>query len=447
MKINSDFKDIMVINEKGFIEYFNIGNLDFFDLKPESLLEKKPWQLYTNMDKKDSTLYRAIKYSENNVGLVQTLVTRKDKTIRQSSDTFCIKSKGEVVGAVEFAYYDENKDVIKSSKKKTKKADISVSLEEIIGECPEMKEFKRKVKKIIDLESPVLITGKTGTGKEMAARAIHSSSKRASHSFVYINCNSMPENLLEGLLFGTKKGSFTDAEDKTGLFQLADKGTIFLDEIDSIPLSVQGKLLKVIEDKCIRPIGAGEEIYLDVRIITSCNIGIEQLIMENKLRKDLFFRLSVIQFHLPELKKRGRDILLIANYYIGKFNKEYNKSVIGISQDCKEKLMNYSWPGNIRELRNLLESVYHTLGEDIIESDDIKERISCEDIASGKEEWNIFKKSGVDLRSYLEYCEKEEVEKALNQSNGNIKNVVKQLGISRQLTINKLEKYNLKYFT
>ena len=168
--------------------------------------------------------------------------------------------------------------------------------------------------------------GETGTGKELTAHIIHNSSARRKNPYVYVNCSALPENLLEGILFGIKKGSFTDAEEKTGLFQMAEKGTLFLDEVDSMPLGIQSKILRAIEEKCIRPIGGTQEIYLDVRIIASCNKQMNELLKSRSLRNDLLFRLSVIQFSLPPLRERRSDILQIADYYRKKYNQIYTSS-------------------------------------------------------------------------------------------------------------------------
>lgn len=443
MKINEDFKDILIVDEKSRIEYFNIGSYDFFDLRPEELIGKTPSQLYENLDDESSTLMRAINYGEEKARYTQKLKTKTGKTVLQSSDTYCIKDGEKVLGAIEFAYYDENKDILNKPKIRNKDSSNNLTLENIIGESDEIISIKKKIKKVSNLESPILLTGATGTGKEMIARIIHNYSKRSGNSFIYINCSAVPEELFEGIIFGTKKGSFTDAEEKVGLFQMADKGTLFLDEVDSMPLGVQGKILKAIEDKCIRPVGGNNEIYLDVKIIASCNMDIEPLLNSTKLRKDLYFRLSVIQFQLPLLKNRDKDVLLIANYYIKKFNVDFKKNVEGISDEVRTAFLKYNWPGNVRELRNILEGIFPTLEKNIIELNDVKERLGIYDDNLQKREWTFFKESKKDLKTFLEEYEKRELEEALNKNDGNIVKTVQELGISRQLLINKLKKYRL----
>lgn len=323
MALRKKFKDICVVNDACEIEYIRMSVPDFFGFKPEEAIGKTFPQIYRNLDENTSTFVRAIQRGERYVDYVQILENTEGRVVTQLEDIYLLKDGSRIVGAVEFAEYDVKKDVI-TPKRTDLPADIlsdeQATEKDIIGSCEAIMELKKKISKVRDIDSPVLIMGETGTGKELTARVIHNSSSRKNNPYVYINCSALPENLLEGILFGIKKGSFTDAEEKSGLFQMADKGTLFLDEVDSMPLGIQSKILRAIEEKCIRPIGGTEEIYLDVRIIASCNKQTNELLASKSLRNDLLFRLSVIQFALPPLKKRGGDILLIADYYRKKYN-------------------------------------------------------------------------------------------------------------------------------
>lgn len=447
MKIREDFKDILIVDENGRIEYFSIESLDFFDLKPEELLGTKVPQLYANLDEETSTLMKAVNCGVESVDCVQTLITGKGKLVRQESDTLCIKKEDQVAGAIEFAYYDETRDVIEDNstcEEKRESTEKPMTLDDLIGQTPEMLLLKHKLKKVFDLESPILLTGESGTGKEMTARIVHSSSKRGEGQFVYVNCSALPENLLEGILFGIRKGSFTDAEEKEGLFLMADKGTLFLDEINSMPLNTQAKILRAIEEKKIRPVG-GDEIYIDTRIIAACNVSADELIYSSQVRKDLYFRLSVIQFELPALRRRGKDILLLTEHFIEYFNGYFSKSVLGLDEKTKDLFKNYSWPGNIRELRNTIEGAFHTTQTDYICYDDIFEKFEGgeEKTEDGGQIFEEFCDSGLDLITYLECMEEDYIADALKRENGNLKKAAKELGLRDQVLKYKIEKYKI----
>ncbi len=453
MSIKADFKDIVIVDEAGRIEYFNIYDPDFFDLIPKQLLGKKPQQQYSNLDEDSSTLMRAVNYGEVSLDCEQELTTRIGKVVRQTSDTYCIKNGREVVGAIELAYYDEKRDIVlgkpgeldADGKKRPagragagrSAAAEAYTMEDIVGDSEAMRDIKKRLLKIIDLESPVLFTGETGTGKELLARTIHNLSKRRKKEFIYVNCGAIPENLLESILFGVKKGSFTDAEEKPGLFSLANKGTIFLDEMNSVPVSTQGKLLRAIEEKRIRPVGGEEEIAIDVRILSSCSIDIDTLLRSSNIRKDLYFRLSVIQFELPPLRNRKEDIIPIAGHYIKKFNLEIpGKHFLGLDDEAKSFFLSYDWPGNVRELRNCIEGAFYTAQGSYISFEDVKERFeladfSAETAEAGRLSRDFFE-SGASLKEYMDRYEKSRIESALRANGGDPKAAAKSLGMSVQ---------------
>ena len=335
MGLRKDFKDVCVVNDACEIEYVHVFNPDFFGFKPDEVIGKSFLQIYANLDEANSTFVRAIHGGERFVNYVQVLENNEGRAVKQTEDIYLIRSGEKIIGAVEFADYDEEKDLVapkRDGQIENLLNDDYATAENMIGECEAVAELKKKIQKIKDADSPVLIMGETGTGKELTAHIIHNSSARRKNPYVYVNCSALPENLLEGILFGIKKGSFTDAEEKTGLFQMAEKGTLFLDEVDSMPLGIQSKILRAIEEKCIRPIGGTQEIYLDVRIIASCNKQMNELLKSRSLRNDLLFRLSVIQFSLPPLRERKSDILQIADYYRKKYNQIYKKKITGLLQ-------------------------------------------------------------------------------------------------------------------
>ena len=452
MKIQDNYKDILIVDEAGRIEYFSIYDMDFFDLKPEELIGTKPQQHYGNLSDESSTLMRAVRCGEASLGVVQELNTAEGKIVRQKSDTFCIRNGEKVIGAIEFAYYDEEKDKLNPERKLRSQSSPAgkevpawrPETADIIGESEAMAEIRKKLSRIVDLETPVLLIGETGTGKEMTARAIHNSGRRKKGSFIYVNCSALPENLFESILFGVKKGSFTDAAERDGLFSLADKGTIFLDEIQSMPLATQGKILRVLEEKRIRPIGGDEEIDVDVRIIASCNMDMDLLLQSETMRKDLYFRLSVIQLELPPLRSRSGDVQLLTEHYLKKFNGEIeDRGITGIDEETAAFFAAYDWPGNVRELRNTLESAFYVAKGRQITFADVEERFRREAetetfiSTAGRD----FLESGKDLKSYLADFQRECIKNELARHKGNLREAARALGISDQMM-----KYNLKKF-
>lgn len=227
---------------------------------------------------------------------------------------------------------------------------------QLLAVSPRMTEVLRLVEKVAVSDACVLILGESGTGKELAARAIHQSSPRAARPFVAVNCAALPENLLESELFGHEKGAFTGAHArKPGRFQMADRGTILLDEIGDMPLLLQAKLLRVLEEKAVQPLGATRQLPVNVRILAATNRDLKDLVKKGAFREDLFFRLSVIPLHLPPLRDRSEDIPLLANHFLKEFNDRHGKGFREISQDAARLLAGYPWPGNVRELRNVIE--------------------------------------------------------------------------------------------
>ncbi len=225
--------------------------------------------------------------------------------------------------------------------------------QEIIGQSPAMRTLLTQLDKVVDTRVTVLVEGETGVGKELIAAAVHYRSKRRDKLFVSQNCAAMPENLLESELFGHKKGSFTGAhEDKKGLFEIADSGTLFLDEVTEMPLSLQSKLLRVLQEGEIRAIGATAEKKVDVRIVAATNRNLEKEVSEGRFREDLYYRLKVFPLRVPPLRERRDDVPLLANYFLERYSQELGKPAGGFSQQAMELLQSYEWPGNVRELQN-----------------------------------------------------------------------------------------------
>jgi DNA-binding NtrC family response regulator len=252
----------------------------------------------------------------------------------------------------------------------------SYQFDELIGQSPPMRKLIDRLERVADTETSILITGETGTGKELVAQALHSRSRRQKGPFVAVNCAALPDTLLESELFGHKSGAFTDARtERKGLFFQANGGTLFFDEIGDFPLALQPKLLRSLEERRVRPIGGTSEIAFDARIIAATNRDIETAVEESRFREDLYYRINVIQIDLPPLRERGTDILLLAQHFVEQFAIRSDKQIAGISNSSSEKLLNYTWPGNIRELRNTIERAVVLTGYEKISVDDLPDKI------------------------------------------------------------------------
>ncbi|MEJ2658205.1 MAG: sigma-54 dependent transcriptional regulator [Desulfobacterales bacterium] len=248
--------------------------------------------------------------------------------------------------------------------------------DELIGESSPMGKLINRLERVADTETSILISGETGTGKELVAQALHRQSRRHQGPFVAVNCAALPHALLESELFGHKRGAFTDAQtERKGLFIQADGGTLFFDEIGDFPLDLQPKLLRSLEERRVRPIGGTSEVAFDVRIIAATNRDIETAVEEGRFREDLYYRINVIQIDLPPLRERGTDILLLAQHFVEQFALRSEKPISGISNAASEKLLNYTWPGNVRELRNIIERAVVLTRYEKISVDDLPEKI------------------------------------------------------------------------
>lgn len=310
----------------------------------------------------------------------------------------------------------------------------------IIGKSEGMKKIFNLIEKLKDVETSVMITGESGTGKELVARAIHFSGKRKNNKFVEVNCAAIPEGLLEEEFFGHKKGTFTNAiSDKIGKFQYANKGTIFLDEIGDMSLNLQSKLLRVIQEKSFIPLGANEPIDIDVRIIAATNKDLRKMVEEGTFRKDLYFRLNVIELKIPPLKDRKEDLPLLFNHFINISNKEMSKNVKGISKEVEKLLLEYDYPGNVRELSNIIECGVLLTQKEVIEKDSLPSNFI--------ERFNKDKGytiEGKDLTAMtLKEVEKLLIEVVLKRNNGHRKKTADMLGISERGLRNKINEYNL----
>jgi two-component system response regulator AtoC len=311
--------------------------------------------------------------------------------------------------------------------------------ENIVAESPTMKKVLSLVSKVAETDAPVLITGESGTGKGVIARLIHQLSPAKEGPFLQINCAAIPETLLEAELFGYERGAFTGAtHSKAGLFELAEGGTLFLDEIGDMPLSLQAKLLTVLQDKTIRRLGGLKEIKVNFRFISATNQDLERMVEEGRFREDLFWRLNVIRINIPPLRERKEDIIPLAQLFIKKFNQKYRKEVQGLTQEAMLALLRHDFPGNVRELENRIE-------RGIILAED--EHLTREDLGlalEGQREENLLDKLlKLPLEEAVEHLERFRIEMALKEAKGVKVRAAEILGITERMLRYKMEKYGL----
>lgn len=317
------------------------------------------------------------------------------------------------------------------------------SFNNIIGKSHRIQQVYDLIMQVADTDATVLITGETGTGKELIAHAIHHNSNRKDSPFVIINCSALPESLLETELFGHEEGAFTGAiKQRTGKFEFANKGTVFFDEMSNLPLSMQTKLLRLLQEKSFERIGGNQTIKVDVRVIAATNRDLDKLSEEGGFRKDLYYRLNVIPIQLPTLRERREDIPLLVTHFIEKYNKAFKKDIKSISQDALNIVMSYHWPGNVRELENLMERAVIMVKGHIINELDIliptqKQRME------GLEEMFDGRITDNSLEEFLAHCEKTYITKLLKQYKGKIYSSAKISGVDTKTLYRKMKKHNI----
>ncbi len=315
--------------------------------------------------------------------------------------------------------------------------------ENIVGVSGKMQEVMRKVQKVAATDATVLIRGESGTGKELIARAIHYQSARRDQPLVEINCASIPETLLESELFGHEKGAFTGAyKSKKGKFEVAHNGTIFLDEIGDLPLGVQAKLLRVLQDRSFTRVGGIQNIEVDVRVIAATNSNLEQAIKEGRFREDLYFRLNVIPIHIPPLRERPEDIGPLIDHFLRKYARKNHRVITGITQEARDILMQYHWPGNVRELENAIENAVVMSESEVIQVHDLPGYLQS---STRKSQLlpAFLHDDELSFKDKLHLCEREIIRQALEATGGNKTRAARELGITLRTLRNKVKRYQL----
>ncbi len=443
---------VHVLDKNGNTIIYNDAMSKLEKMETKEVIKKPFGEVFKNMDIGNSTLLKALNSRVTTSNLKQTYLNKDGREITTINTTFPVVINDEVIAVIEVAknitkmtemshtILKLQNEIGKPESAKTKKIK-KYNFNNIIGASRNFVDVIKRAKKASKNSASVFIFGETGTGKELIAQSIHYESLRKDNPFIAQNCAALPESLLEGLLFGTSRGGFTGAVDRAGLFEQANGGTILLDEINSMPYELQAKLLRVLQENYIRRVGGTDDIPIDVRIITTSNEPPEAILKNGKIRKDLFYRLNVIQLNVPPLRERKDDIMMLANMFIHKYNERLHKEVLSISKEAQDSLLRYDFPGNVRELENIIMAA-------ISMADDNERILNINHLTTlnnyGDNDIKTPEMGDNSIDEYLEKLEKHIIEKALTEYDYNITRTAKALKIKRQTLQHKIKKYNIK---
>ncbi|HAR85533.1 MAG TPA: sigma-54-dependent Fis family transcriptional regulator [Clostridium sp.] len=433
---------IHIVDSKGKTIYYNHAMENIEGMKSEDVMGKEIQEYLIDIE--HSTILGSLKSGHTYRDTLQNYSNGAGKIITSVNSTIPVMVDGKVEAVIEIArdmtQIKKLNETICQLENKSKSKKNYYTFNDIIGSSKVLNEEILKSKRASISNSSVLIYGETGCGKELFAQGIHYEGIRRDKPFIAINCAAIPSALLEGMLFGTVKGSFTGAENKKGLFEEAHRGTILLDEINSMDPYLQSKLLRVLQDGYIRPLGSNKIIDVDVRIIATINEEADKLIREGKLRKDFYYRLSVIKVMIPPLRERKEDISQLCDFFINYYNGILYRNVKGISEDVMEGFLNYSWPGNVRELKNNIESAMNMVEDgEILTKECFGNKINSVVEVTAEEGF----RGDVPLNEYIDSLEKNIIEKSYKKNNKNITKTSEELKISRQNLQYKLKKHKL----
>jgi len=432
--LNSVSLGIYSVNTDGIIQSFNKEACRILNIKEEELIQKNVESILPNWVEIFEKLKLGKSYED------KELVINNEKIVRGRFDVSAnaIKINKEVIGMV--VVFKEIQNVFNLVNKYSGQRAV-YTFDDIIGESRQIKEVIKYAKKISSSPSTILIEGESGTGKELHAQSIHNYSNRKNNSFVAVNCGAIPKSLIESELFGYEEGAFTGAKKgrHAGKFELANRGTLFLDEIGEMPLDMQVKLLRVLQEGYVTRLGGEKIIPVDVRIIAATNKNLKEEVRKGNFREDLYYRLSVNPITLPPLREREGDLPLLIRYLFRMKTKKLNKNINSIKAEIYTKMMNYNWPGNIRELENCIENIVNLDGQNTAFFNDNEEMVIEKDSSSRESNFE-----NAEIHT-LEDVEKNEIVKAININPHNMTQIAKSLGINRSTLYAKIKKYSIKF--
>ncbi|MEK3990518.1 sigma-54 interaction domain-containing protein [Robertmurraya sp. FSL R5-0851] len=443
---------VHAVDETGKTIIYNKKMMQMESMDLHDVIDKNLLDVFMFKDDQSSTLVQALQEGKETTNVKQTYFNNKGREITTINNTFPIFKDGEIQGAVEIA-----NDVTKLERLMKGNMNIKgttrFTFDHIIGNSPAIKEVIEFAKRAARTSSYVLIVGETGTGKELFAQSIHNASNRFSAPFISQNCAALPDNLIESLLFGTKRGAFTGAVDSPGLFEQANGGTLLLDEINSLNLNLQAKLLRVLQEKMIRRVGDTKDTSVDVRVIANINEDPIDAIANDHLRKDLYYRLGVVTLFVPPLRDRKEDIPLLVKHFIEKYNNRFQMNVKGLSEEVTRSFMEYDWLGNVRELEHIIEAAMNIImDEEEIQYAHLpfqyRSKMQMKEMMIPLSTVDHFIKESNDvtvpLKDQMELFERSYIEHVLKKNDFNISKSANLLGLSRQSLQYRMKKLNIE---
>ena len=469
INIMANFDDgVLIADARGTILFYNQAMARIDNLDRHSVIGRNLVDVYC-VTEETGPMLKCLQQGTPIIDLVYYYRTRKGRAIFSLHNVFPLfKGERRVKGVACFvrAYSALERRITTTSRRFAETSESSPSQKtfaNLVGHTPNFLHTIRTAKLSASSPSSIMIYGESGTGKELFAQAIHNHAQWCQSPFIAINCSAIPQTLLEGILFGTSRGAFTDARDKPGLFEEANGGCLFLDEINAMPTSLQSKLLRAIQEKKIRRVGASKEIHTNFKLISSVNVDPEQAIAEAALRMDLFYRLAVVFIAIPPLRERTEDIPALLDHFIRKCNTKLNKHIHNISNDVMELFMSYSWPGNVRELEHVIEGAMNMVEKsqvidvrhlpihfkktvarlsrqtvELFSSPETVGALSDDSVAA------IFHTKQMTLLEYQNLHERKIICMMLQKCDGNANQAAKYLGISRQLIYHKMKRHHIQ---
>lgn len=452
---------IQIYDKNACAVFFNIASRKISQIPPNTNIRGRHLLDMYNLKEEISTIMTSLRTQSPVINRVDHYTSSNGVTIATANTAYPIIKGGKLLGAVVF---EQNQDIVDIYKNSVKKVEKALSLYEkhshytrftgytfdnIVGHGEKLRNAVEIANKVAKQDSSILLVGETGTGKEVFAQSIHHASRRSSKPFIGLNCAAIPESLIESLLFGTKKGSFTGSEDKPGYFEEANGGTLFLDELNSMSLGMQSKILRVIQENTFRRVGGQKDIPLDVRIISSCNEDPFRSIAENKFRKDLFYRLSTVMIDLPSLREHMEDLEELIHNHLSATAFQYVHAITDIHPEALRIMKNYSWPGNVRELHHVLDYAQNVADSNLLMPEHLptylkKNRIDSQTSDSPHPTPSSAPDFAVqDLQSLMDDYENQILRQALEHFGYNITKTADALGLRRQSLQYRIKKYGI----
>ena len=447
---------VYIVDKDGVCLFYNEAMAAIEQIRVEDVLGKEYHKAFPGVKIEESTMFRALKKGLPTPTQEQQYRNLYGRDVNTINATVPVKQDGEVIAAIEVArditrLRDMSDTILELQEKKSGRESgeghnvnpkiKKYTFDDLIGVDPKFSDVVERAKKAAKNNATVFIYGETGTGKELFAQSIHHASDRRDKPFLAQNCAALPETLLEGILFGTSRGGFTGAVDRAGLFEQANGGTLLLDEVSAMPYDLQGKLLRVLQEEYIRRVGGLNDIPIDTRIMATVNEDPQKLISDGRLRKDLYYRLNVVNISIPPLRSRPGDIPLLVEHFMAENNQRFGKELWMLGEKALSKLEKYDFPGNVRELENMIIQAISMAGKEHVLSEKLLQLPTRPEVV--EQDVNRWFLMGT-LPEYLESLEKEIIRETLLDNGGNVSKSADKLGIKRQNLQHKMRKYDLK---